>query len=54
MSELKLTKKEFELLDIVRKAVKYSKQGDPLKDFIDQDQIVDALVLLVKITKPKK
>ena len=33
-----------------RKAVKFADNGDPIKDAIDDDEILDALRLLVRFT----
>lgn len=38
-----------ELMVAVRKAVAGYNNGDPVKDFIDDDQMVEAMVLLVRI-----
>ena len=38
-----------ELVAKVREAVGYVKDGDPLKDFLDEEDIVEALELLVNI-----
>jgi hypothetical protein len=48
---MKLTQKEKDLIAIVTNAVKEESRGDPLKDFIEHDEIVRALNLLVKIAK---
>lgn len=36
-------------IEKARKAVKFADNGDPTKDAIDDDEVVDALRLLVKI-----
>ena len=48
---MELTKGERELLKEVEKAMKQVKIGNPLKDFLDQDDIEDALILLVRFNE---
>lgn len=38
------------LLVKAREAIQYDDEGDPIKDAIDEDEIVDALRLLLKVT----
>ena len=49
---MNLTKNELALLVRVRRALKYFNAGHPLKDFIDNDEIVYALRLLLKVMPP--
>jgi hypothetical protein len=49
MMDIKLSKKEQILVCDVRNALVEVNKGDPLRDFMDQDQIIDALKLLKKI-----
>ena len=50
--KMNLTKNELALLVRVRRALKYFNAGHPLKDFIDNDEIVYALRLLLKVMPP--
>jgi len=38
-----------ELVPVVRRAIEFSENGDPVKDAIDEDQMVDAMRLLLQI-----
>lgn len=49
-----LTDYELNLLDVVEKAVAYDENGDPIKDAIEDYQIIDALVLLLKLSGKRK
>lgn len=48
-----MTKEEKRILTKVRKAVKYADNGDPIKDAIDDREIIAALELLVKLVSSK-
>lgn len=37
------------IVEKARKAVRFAENGDPVKDAIDDDEIVDALRLLVQV-----
>ncbi len=41
-----------QLLVTVRKAVSYDERGDPAKDVIDEDEMVDAMRLLLQVISP--
>jgi len=54
---MKMTVSERKLARKVRKAMAEAEDGNPLKDFLDDDEILDALDLLVRLTMeplPKK
>jgi len=44
-----LTKAEQKTLELARKAVRYLNNGNPMKDAIDDDEVADALELLIKL-----
>lgn len=48
---MKLTVIEWEIVKKAVTGVKYLKNGDPLRDAMDWEDIENAIVLLVKITK---
>lgn len=48
---MRLTKAEKQTLELARKAVEYAKNGDPIKDCIDDSEIIDAIELLVKLSE---
>ncbi len=45
----KLSKKEMDLIGIVKRAVRYENNGDNMRDVIEDYQVIDALRLLVKL-----
>lgn len=46
---MNLSKKEKALLAKVRRAVEFAKNGDPIKDVMDDWEIPEALELLIKL-----
>lgn len=48
---MELTKKQFETIKKTREAIKEVDNGSPLKDYLEQDEIIEGLELLVLITK---
>jgi hypothetical protein len=48
---MQLNQKEFELVKKTRAAINEVKKGSPLKDFMERDEIEEALELLINITK---
>ena len=51
---MKFSKDEIELLAKVKKALLYDRDGDPIKDVIEDDEIIEALRLLMKLAKGAK
>jgi hypothetical protein len=49
-----MKKAELETVKLTRDAMKQYADGHPLKDFMDEIDIVEALELLVKLTKKAK
>jgi len=46
---MRISKKERLLIAKVKEAVEFAANGDPMKDVIDDDEIREALELLIKI-----
>lgn len=44
---------DMRLLEKLRDAIKQYKNGDPLKDFLDEDDLIDAVELLITIVDHK-
>lgn len=53
MAKYEMDDVDRELLKKCAKAVAYFNNGDPMKDVLDQDEMEDAIRLLVSVTRTK-
>ncbi len=49
-----MTSKEKKLVSLVKRSMAQVKKGHPLKDYMDHDEIEEALNLLVRIAKSEQ